>query len=1455
MAVLGRGWTKTLAVAALLLGAGRVGFAQSAPVALVQNASDGAQSGSLAGKLTDLYSKPLEGIALVARNQATGAEARTVTAKNGAYRFSSLAPGEYALEAESPQLGRGRVESIMVSAGYEARVQAAMEFEPLPPAPVLARSEGANQPALKPTDLSHSGLNKPDLSSSDLSQPDLDRPGPNNPERGRPNPGKLNLSRPDLQPEGLLVSGMGLAIEPLKILALSGRRLAWAAEIPGPTALELSSRLAAEPLETLALSGRELLPTPPIPAPPVSGPNATQKAELLQTSALAGRRGQGSAPRTAAAAPSIASTLTASISAVAPSTPAGAASTAGAATPVPARPGANGAGKPATSQVASGRIPEPRLALPELAASQPAQGASVSASNQPGETTAQAAMLTEPPAAPPPPKPILAASQQGDPVSPAVTSTMSAHELQSLPVSGRNWQDFVLDNAPSSVTPAGGQGQISLRGAGQQPVEVSVDGMSKAMAFGPTGGSSGSGRGSSGQGPLGQGEGGPAGIAQVGFGGHGLALSEAAIHEVQTAAGNVEAAENRAAGGRMNVETQRGTNELHGQAFLFDRQNAWGAQNPFSRWTRETAPATATTPPVFTPFPYTPLNRETTWGVGVGGRIRRNKLFWFAALDGYNRDDPGVSTVRNPAVFFALPTKNADAQMEVLSARMGPSSNPLAAGVAQYSSMLETLDGLLGPAPRAASQWTGFGRLDWQVGERNRFILEGIGARWNSPGGGLTRVSETYGNHSYGSTKASEEWLLGRWESFLTPNLLAVTQASMGHAIQESRPSAPSAFEQKLLAGNLWGQLPQIVVDNRYGFTIGNPSRFGQGSYPDEHLYQGRESVDWVRGKLLVKAGFEVSRNSDATSLLRNQTGTYTYANVVNFTSDVWALENGFGELNPNGPQHNCDETGEVWHDSGGNLRGVGNLPCYSYYSQTLGPSGWSLSTSDWAGYATAQWQASKLLVVSAGLRWEREQLPPPLAALSNPELPLTEKLPSLGNNWGPRVALAYGSRGRHWPVVRLGYGIYYGRTANAAIETALTQTGTVALDSTGELKGDLSFFMRPTDDLPNNAGGAPPFPYVPRPPGPGSAIKPGAVEFAPNFRNSEVHQAVASVEETMPAHIKLTASAMVSLGRRLPISIDTNFDPAVNPGTITYAVCDESSTTSACGFAGVGPIKTSRITVPFYASWPSPTGLAGRLNPDYQQITQIMSRANSTYEAATLKLDRYGRRGLSLHAHYTYSHAMDWNPNESAQVAGNDVLDPAAFSPEYGTSNLDVRHAAAVTAIYGVPWKLRGTAGKLGNGWIFSGVAQFRSGLPYTMRTSGALPKEFTASGTAIVGLGPGINGSGGDNRVYGIGRNTYRYPATWKADLRLARRFDLGHMRQLELLVESFNLFNHQNVTELETTGYYIESGSATSPPTLNYLTGLKANTTAFGQPLNINATNFYRPRQIQLGLRMRF
>jgi hypothetical protein len=145
----------------------------------------------------------------------------------------------------------------------------------------------------------------------------------------------------------------------------------------------------------------------------------------------------------------------------------------------------------------------------------------------------------------------------------------------------------------------------------------------------------------------------------------------------------------------------------------------------------------------------------------MGGNIRRDRLFWFAAIEGSHRNDPAVSSVKHADIFFAQPSND---QMQVLSARLGlNSANPVAAGVAAYSRMLETLDGLLGPAPRNSSRWSGTARIDWKGVERHSLLLEGTGVHINSPGSGLARASETFGNHSFGSSLANEAWILGRW--------------------------------------------------------------------------------------------------------------------------------------------------------------------------------------------------------------------------------------------------------------------------------------------------------------------------------------------------------------------------------------------------------------------------------------------------------------------------------------------------------------------------------------------------------------------------------------------------------------------------------------------------------------------------------------------------------------------
>jgi hypothetical protein len=1320
-------------VAALFFAACTPFFAQNVPTE-----ADAVQ-GSLAGRLTDLNSTPLAGVAVVLRNVATGAETRSTTTRNGSYHFAALDAGEYTLAAESAQFGRGQLKGVIISGGHEARVQAAIDLEPdTQGAPALATNAGPAQPRETPAE-------------AHAVEPKKMAPAP--------------------------------AAEALKASTPVTVSSASVAATPAPEPLPQSAPVqfaAVEPVHLKKPAVEVVMLEPERPAP-----STVETASVAAPAAIPARIALTPAPDVSAA-------LSASLS---------------------TKVSANASGASSVQPMISAR---PLQLLP-----------------------------------------IAAAVARVDPVLPVLQTTVTDSEVAALPTAGRNWQNFALETPTASES--AGSSQPAYRGENQAPAEITIDGAPTRLAFGAAADTTPSNPDSSTHSATGA-------IGQAWNGGRGFSVSEAGVREVETVAGNLEAESARGTGGRIAVTTAHGENQVHGQAFLFDKQNTWGARNPFTQWLQNTgmAPTPGQTPiiplePVFSPIPFTPPDHETAWGLGMGGSIRRDKLFWFAALDSYHRNDPGLSVAKNTIVTYINPTTGnesciglfcqpSDSQVQLLSAQLGES---LGQADSDYNGMpgsgyaaagLEQLASLHGPAPRSAAQWVGFGRIDWQLAERHRITLEGIGASWNAPGGGLMRLSENYGNHSYGSSEASEQWLLARWEAYLTPNLLTTTQASAGRDILTAKPDAPSAFEQTLLNVNAWGQLPQIVVDSRYGFTIGNPSRFGQGSYPDEKLLHAQELVDWVHSNLLLKAGFEIDHNADSTSLLRNETGTYYYSTVQKFIADALAYEkfgltNLFNDQNP----HNCNPP----------QNSLGALPCYSYYSQTMGPTNWRLSTSDYAGFATAQWQPAKQAVMSFGLRWEREQLPPPLGSLNNPQLPLTQKLPNLGNSWGPRISLAIGNSDTRLPVLRLGYGMYYGRAENATLETALTQTGS--------LKGDLNFFIRPTDGMNplTYTSDAPPFPYVLQ--GlPASVVKPGAVGFSIPFRNPEVHQAVVSVEEALPSHIQMTAAAIASLGRRLPISIDTNLDQPTSTQTITYGVVDGT---------GAGPIKTSQITVPFYASWPesqatcayytpASTLLPGRPCPDFQQITEIMSRANSTYEAAMIKVSRYGRRGLSLHAHYTYSHAMDWNPNETTLVAGSDVLDPADFSQEYGVSDLDVRHSAAAMAIYETPWKAKNLAGLLSNGWMLSSIGQFRSGSPYTMRTSGSLPELVDqATGATIEGLGPGMNGSGGDNRVYGVGRNTYRYPHTWKADVRLAKRFDLGHMRDLELMAESFNLFNHQNVTELETTGYYLEPGSESLPPTLNFLTGLKANSTAFGQPLSINGSDLLRERQIQLGLRMRF
>jgi len=290
----------------------------------------------------------------------------------------------------------------------------------------------------------------------------------------------------------------------------------------------------------------------------------------------------------------------------------------------------------------------------------------------------------------------------------------------------------------------------------------------------------------------------------------------------------------------FNLETRQRTEHLHGQFSFFNLLRVLEAQNPSMQWVKESAPGLGARVPTFSGKSYSPSDMELRWGAGVGGVLHHPHLFWFGALDGYERNDSVMAAVRHPENFFAQPTND---QMQLLSAQLGLSGvDPISSGVNAYSKLLESLAGLLGPTARSSRQMSGFGRLDWKVGEQNQFTLEGNGQRSNSPSGGISRAWQTYGSHSLGSMDAATDWLLGRWGTSVTPNLFAVTQGSFGRHVQSQEPEDPSEFERSLNI-SAWRQLPQIVIDSRDGFTIGNPARFGRGRYPDENIYSLQQQV------------------------------------------------------------------------------------------------------------------------------------------------------------------------------------------------------------------------------------------------------------------------------------------------------------------------------------------------------------------------------------------------------------------------------------------------------------------------------------------------------------------------------------------------------------------------------------------------------------------------------------
>jgi hypothetical protein len=1022
---------------------------------------------------------------------------------------------------------------------------------------------------------------------------------------------------------------------------------------------------------------------------------------------------------------------------------------------------------------------------------------------------------------------------------------LSGDDVAALPVDGGDWRSLARTVAGANAI-AGGEddsGDLSFRGVAATQNSMRIDGASGDEGFG--GGRLGAG--------VAEDEDAGADVVEdpalgVGSGSRSVsgggqragsmyAFSQAGVREFRVhgqgdAAAYGSALYGHGVGGVVTTVSRSGGAALHGMAFYTVRDSAWAAANRF-------AVASTYADGVVTSAVVKPLDLRQQFGGSVGGPVRWNaddglarvdadqkqKLFFFYAFDEQRRNFPAVSAP-GYAGFYAL----TGTQQALLSNR----------GVkpAQTNSALNYLASLTGTVARTAVQTVNFGRLDWQRAGGSRVVLEYNRARWSAPGAARSGAVVDRGVASFGSSYGKVDAGVAQWVRFWGRGLSDEVRAQYGRELQYEEAQAPLAQEPNIGPG---GMPPEVSIGPQ-GLVFGTPAALGKKAYPDEQRFEVADVLAWVKGRHLVQLGGDFSALSDFTDSLTNVDGTFNYdsgatggkaGGLVDWITDYTFGVNAY----PNG---GCPSIGAVKHDF-----------CFRSYSQSFGQQSVSFPTQEWAGFAQDDWRARPGLTVHAGVRYEYEFLPLPQRPNTGLDavfgaVGATSVFPEDRNNGGPRLGVVWAPFGAGHGVVRVGYGVYFGKLPGATIRAALLDT---ALPSSVTRVRIL-----PTTETvcPENTtvGFGYACSYVTAPPG-AVATTTSAVVFDRRFRLPMVQQGSISVEHGVGWGVLGSARYEVNLDRQLPNSVDINIAPSMDVRTFQLQ--------GGTGVVGVRDGET--FAVPVYTS---------RVSASFGPVTDVVSNANASYNGLTLEARRGlgGRgglggvgRGLEFRAAWTWSKAIDYGQNSGAVPRTNGQFDPFAVGYDKGLSALNFPHRVVATVV----WSPRvGDAGsevaataeraiwRLADGWSLAGIFSEASGRGYSYDIFG---------GPRLAGGRASINGSGGSVVLPTVGRNTLRLPDSMNLDLRVSRNFALGWIIKSERLrlrcaVEAFNVANRVNYSGVTQRAFLL--GTA-----LNGVTPLVFQDAAAvaGEGLNVLPFGAYtaagtsqaRERQVQIGLRL--
>ena len=222
-----------------------------------------------------------------------------------------------------------------------------------------------------------------------------------------------------------------------------------------------------------------------------------------------------------------------------------------------------------------------------------------------------------------------------------------------------------------------------------------------------------------------------------------------------------------------------------------------------------------------------------------------------------------------------------------------------------------------------------------------------------------------------------------------------------------------------------------------------------------------------------------------------------------------------------------------------------------------------------------------------------------------------------------------------------------------------------------------------------------------------------------------------------------------------------------------------------------------------------------------FNSVDAQLSNGNSWYNALTFNLSKRFSKGFELLSSYTWSHAIDDSTDLQSPLEPQDSRFPDL---ERSNSVNDQRHRWVTSAV------MQSGSAKSGDGFFkhfvsgftLSPIIEFSSGRPFNVITAtdtrldlGASQARPSVGGATTSPFIPGVtfgvaniclDNGGKPFTVPGVsppagcdgslGRNRFTSPNFFQWDMRLSKRIPLGERFKLDLIADSFNLFNRTNI-----------------------------------------------------------